>query len=233
LADPVTREREAIALLEAWPWESGTTVIGGYALAAYGAARHSVDIDFTLSSRARPEVTEWLEEREFRKRSLNAAAFQHVLRFERGDVCVDLLVDFVRDRHARVNVPEPWIAARPRRTPLVLLTGRVHALVRVARPEALWALKLQSGRPQDLTDLFAISEEPVAPEEVFRLFCTLMTPSLAAKLDRVLAALESPKIYNDSRSRLGLRDEPTVRDRWTRFLRRASSMVPHESPSSV
>jgi len=230
LTDPLTREREVIALLEEWPWESGSTVIGGYALAAYGAARYSEDIDLTLSSSARPSVTAWLEERGFRARARRANPLHSALRYDRSDVTIDLLVDFVMDREAKVEVPERWIAARPRIAQLILRTGRVRAPVRVARPEALWALKLQSGRPGDLTDLFAIAEEPVDAEEVLELFRLLMSPSLAAKLQKVLVLLESPKVYADSRSRLGARDDPKLRDRWTRFLRRAASMVPPGSP---
>src|ERR1700674_331355 len=205
---PIEREREIVALLEEWPWEPGTTLIGGYALAAYGAARYSEDIDFVISKDAHPRIEAWLRGRGFgpvpKHRPPSAQTFNDAVRLIHGDVTLDLLVGYVRDREARVEIPEEWISARPRKVQLDLLTSAVSKVARVARPEALWALKLQAGRDQDLTDLFAIAAEPVSSAEVRALFESLRTTSLLEKLACVETKLHDTRIYDDARSRLGL-----------------------------
>lgn len=71
------------------------------------------------------------------------------------EISVDLLVGYVRDRDARVDIPESWVSQRSNVRFLRIKTG-VTPVIPVARPEAIWALKLQAGRSQDITDLFAI-----------------------------------------------------------------------------
>lgn len=228
--DPIAREQAVIELLEEWPWRLSSTLIGGYALAAYGAARYSDDVDFVIPAESKSEITEWIGERGFRDvrgRATGARdGFAGALRYSKERVTLDLLIGFVRDREARADVSEKWISLRPRRTKLDLLSGSVRTLVRVARPEALWALKLQAGRDQDLSDLFAISKEPVRAEEVRDLFSDLTSEWLTAKLARVKAKLESPKLYEDSRSRLGLKDSESARAAWSSFRNRLCDMIP-------
>jgi hypothetical protein len=158
LNESKAREAEVIALLEEWPWDSGSTLVGGYALAAYGKARYSEDIDFTVPSEGSAALKSGLSERGFesikRSRPPSSRAFQGANRLSRDAVTIDLLVGFVRDREALVEIPEKWISNRYREVRLDLLTGGVNTPARVARPEALWALKLQAGRDQDITDLF-------------------------------------------------------------------------------
>jgi hypothetical protein len=143
-------------------------------------------------------------------------------------VTLDLLVGYVRDRDAKVEVPESWISLRCRNERLDLISGKLDRKIPIARPEALWALKLQAGRDQDLTDLFAISKVPVKSHEVRSLFQSLMVPTLAQKLRTVEMKLADEKLYNDSRSRMGLKAGTDVLARWKQFGERVSSMIPHE-----
>ena len=62
MTDQATRESAVIALLEEWPWKLGPTVIGGYAIAAYGAPRYSDDVDFVIPEDARGASEAWLRE---------------------------------------------------------------------------------------------------------------------------------------------------------------------------
>lgn len=230
LVDPSAREREVIGLLDEWPWESESILIGGYAAAAYGPARYSDDIDFVISKKSRKRIEEWLTGRGFVTatpgRRSRGQMFENAHRLVRRRVTVDLLVGFVRDREAGVDIPSEWVLLRPHRVRLDLLSGRVSVPSRVARPEAIWALKLQSGRDQDLTDLFSIAKEPMDSTEVVSLFRTLMSPSFHDKLQRVSRKLDAEKIYADARSRLGLKDSPGVRQQWERFRDRVASCVP-------
>lgn len=227
--DRNAREKEVIRLLDEWPWASSrATVIGGYALAAYGAARYSNDIDFTLPNGQFGGVEVWLASKGFeqRRRTLvPEVPFENAHRFKRDDVTIDLLIGFVRDREAVVDVPEHWVAMRPRKLRLELITGRTVERVTVARPEALWALKLQSGRPQDLIDLFSIRDEPTDEREVLELFESLQSRTLREKLAKVARNLSEPKLYNDARARLGMRNEPPVQAEWREYLEKARRMI--------
>lgn len=231
MVDPDAREAVVIQLLTDWPWRTGTTLIGGYSLAAYGGARHSIDVDFVVPSSGVAPVTDWLKERGYSEsvpRGRGGLPFANAQRFEREPVTVDLLVDFVRDREASVDIPEQWIARESLERPLVLLSGLVAKPARVARPEAIWALKLQAGRDQDLIDLFAISKVPVSAKEVRELFRSLAAPTLTAKLKRVLEKVGSNKLYADARSLLGIRDVKATQLRWERFCATVADMIPHD-----
>lgn len=230
MIDPASRERAVASLLEKWPWLLGSTLIGGYALAAYGAARYSVDVDFVIPEKARKPIERWLADQGFARRSRRPVkgkqAFEATSRLVNGDVTLDLLIGFVMDRDARVKVPEPWIAMRARHARLDLQRASISRKVPVARPEALWALKLQAGREQDLTDLFSILATPVKSDEVRALFQSLRTAALDAKLARVKSRVEDPKLYNDSRSRMSLKDTDATRKLWERFKYRVAAMIP-------
>jgi hypothetical protein len=232
LIDPVARERAVIALLEEWPWKLGATLIGGYAMAAYGAPRYSDDVDFVIPDNARNGSEVWLREHGFEdakgEKAKTTQVFEDAPRFSREEVTLDLLVGYVRDRDAKVEVPESWISLRCRNERLDLISGKLDRKIPIARPEALWALKLQAGRDQDLTDLFAISKVPVKSHEVRSLFQSLMVPTLAQKLRTVEMKLADEKLYNDSRSRMGLKAGTDVLARWKQFGERVSSMIPHE-----
>lgn len=234
MISPAVREAGVIALLEEWPWEFRTTLIGGYALAAYGAARYSDDLDFVVPAESGPRIEAWLRAREFAEargtRARSRQTFHGATRMSRAEITVDLLQGFVRDREAGVDVPEAWISLRPCRTPLDLLGGRVGKPVVAARPEALWALKLQAGRDQDLTDLFALLREPVKVPEVRALFESLNCETLGRKLTKVEERLGSPKLYVDTRSRLGLKDTLSTRTAWQRFRSRVHEMMPPRQP---
>ncbi|HEX9816754.1 MAG TPA: hypothetical protein VGB18_07225, partial [Candidatus Thermoplasmatota archaeon] len=150
------------------------------------------------------------------------------LRLERDDATIDLLAGAVRDRQAQVDIPYDWIARDARKIRLVLLEASTRGDVPVVRPEAFWALKLQSGRPHDLSDLFAIRGVTVSLDEVRQLFDRLWCPTLEAKLRTVWKTLNEPKQYQDSLSRTGagspIRKEN--KDAWVAFLNHARSALP-------
>ncbi len=112
MTDPDLREKEVVRLLDAWPFDKGTTIVGGYAIAAYGGARYSVDIDFVVSNQASDGVTDWLEGQGFSRRSKHRPTrpgFDQAIRFQKGGVTIDLLIGVVRSREAMVDIPEEWI----------------------------------------------------------------------------------------------------------------------------
>jgi Nucleotidyl transferase AbiEii toxin, Type IV TA system len=231
LTDLDARERTVLSLLDRWPWELGGVVIGGYAVIAYGPPRYSNDVDIVIPSAAAPSVRNWLrtEGLKITKRSVpNLQNFEgQVERYRSSPITLDLLANAVRDRDAGVDVPESWISMRARKMKLVTLSGRTAIDVPVARPEALWALKLQAGRPRDISDLFAIAETPFDVGEVENLFRDLLSSTLVNKLHSVRSRLGLRKSYVDSLSRRGLgkpSDPGNIR-RWERFVSTVNRII--------
>ena len=233
MIDPDERERRVIEVLGRWPTALAGVLIGGYAVAAYGRPRYSVDVDIVATTSAAEGWTGWLKglglalERAPRRfeQGKGTVAFQ---RWHDSTVVVDLLIGGVRDRRAETVISDDWIAREPRVLPLELLSGRLDGPVAVVRPEGLWALKLLAGRPTDLTDLFGISRQRVRLAEVRELFETLQSPPLERKLAFVASQLRDEKLYKDalSRLRLGSPGSEGNRAAWGRFLTMARSAMP-------
>jgi hypothetical protein len=229
--DPDVREGEALKLLDEWPWRLGGVVIGGYAVSAYGPPRYSADVDVVVPYGAARSVRSWLKQSGFRLEQhaipnpLNAEG--QVARFKTRMVTVDVLTGAVRDRDAQVDIPQSWIAKSPRLVRLQMVSGSTQTSVPVARPEAVWALKLQAGRDSDLSDLFAIADEPIDAEDICRLFLELRSDPFVAKLRKVRSKLDGHRLYADSLSRreLGRPSDPANRRRWSRFVRKADRIL--------
>jgi Nucleotidyl transferase AbiEii toxin, Type IV TA system len=229
--DPDGRERSALELLDAWPWDGGGVVIGGYAVCAYGPPRYSIDVDVVIPYGSARAIRSWLRERGFR---LEAHATPNpenyegqVERFGARGVTLDLLAGAVRDREAQVDIPEDWISLRPRKVRLQTMSARSGTEIPIARPEALWALKLQSGRDSDLSDLFAIAGEPVDTEEVHQLFLRIRSATLVAKLRAVRKKLAEERLFVDSLSRreLGRPSNPENRRQWSKFVSQVDAIL--------
>lgn len=233
MPDPAVREQATAELLDAWPWDLGGAIIGGYAVAAYGAPRYSDDLDIVVPVAALEPLVGWLEDdNKFDKEQVPADLMQNyagkVGRWARGELTVDLLPGVVRDREAQVDIPESWITRDPRRVRLVLLDASTRAEVPVVRPEAFWALKLQAGRPRDLGDLLSIQDEPMDTEEVQELFASLWCDTLTSKLHRVVASLDNDNVYHDTlsqRARGSPNRQENQRD-WTAFKRNVRACIP-------
>jgi len=232
LVDVAARERAVLSLLDEWPWDSGGVLIGGYAISAYGPPRYSVDVDVVIPAASAPGIRSWLRSVGFEltvHAVPNPQNYEgHVERYLSNAVTLDLLAGAVRDREAKVDIPERWIAKNCKRMILETLSGKTSHPIPIARPEALWALKLQSGRDLDLTDLFAISDQPADLAQVRLLFEQLATDSLSQKLRSVLTKLAERRLFEDSLSRRGLGspNSPQNVKRWERFTSRVRSIIP-------
>lgn len=232
MTGPADREKQAVDLLDRWPAELRGVLIGGYAVSAYGPPRYSVDLDLVVAGDTQEPMEAWLRGERFglekRWKSRAEASVAVVSRWRRGLIAVDLLAGAVRDREAAVDMPVSWVAKEPRMLRLVLLSASTAATYPVCRPQALWALKLQAGRPQDLSDLFVVSDVPAPLAEVRALFESLWCPSLRRKLERVTDRLRDEQVYRDACSRrsLGPPGAPRNRRAWEVFRRRVASVIP-------
>lgn len=221
--DPELRERASINVIDTWPWKLGGALIGGYAVSSYGKPRYSDDLDIVIPHGIYSQVHSWLDREGF---SLDKSTIPNpqnyegqVYRYSRDTVTVDILSGAVRDRDARVDIPATWVLKEPRIRRLVLLKGRTVREIPVARLEALWGLKLQSGRDTDLTDLFVLSQLKFDEKEVKQLFAELTCESLSAKLSEVRKKARQKKIYEDSMSGLEMKRTDRSRRDWERFCR--------------
>jgi hypothetical protein len=141
--------------------------------------------------------------------------------FESDEATIDIMIGRVTDRGTRVSIPEPEVSLASHRIRLELISGSTETQVRVCRPEALWALKLVAARDQDLSDLFAISEEPVEFGQVWAMLGKHQTPELVARLQQVPVRLQSRKIFLDALSARSMRTKGQVASQrgWERFAK--------------
>jgi Nucleotidyl transferase AbiEii toxin, Type IV TA system len=231
LVDRDAREKSTLSLLDRWPWERGGVVIGGYAVIAYGPPRYSDDVDIVIPAASSLEIREWLRTEGLRLHRHSTPNPQNfggqVERYKSADVTLDLLAGAVRDRDAKVDIPAEWVIQNSRIIRLVTLAGRTENSIPIARPAALWALKLQAGRPRDIADLFAMYDTPFDSEEVRALFQRLSSKSLLSKLQSVRSRLETRQLFVDSLSRrqLGSPSSPDNIRRWNRFVSLVDGIV--------
>lgn len=229
--DADARDRAALNLLDAWPWDLGGVVIGGYAVGAYGPPRYSIDVDVVIPYSSALGIRSWLRERGFRLERHSTPNPQNyegqVERFRASDVTLDLLAGAVRDRDAQVDLPQTWIAERPRLVRLETVSARSRSEIPIARPEALWALKLQAGRDSDLSDLFAISGAPVDTKEVRQAFIDVRSDTLVAKLREVRKKLDGEQLFVDSLSRreLGRPSDRKNQQKWSNFVAQVDRII--------
>ena len=85
-----------------------------------------------------------------------------------------------------------------------MLSASSTRKIPIARPEALWALKVHSGGDQDLYDLFAVMDQPTDDREVRELFERSAADPLSRKFQNVLSKLGEHRLFEDSLSRLKL-----------------------------
>ncbi len=224
-----SREKKILDLFDKWPWKIGGTLIGGYAIAAYGAPRYSKDSDIVIPSSLKSPLKTFLLEQGFKLEKsdhINPQDFEgEVTRYRNEEATVDLFVGYVRDRKAQVDISEQWISKNTKRIHLRTLTGTTAVPVNVARPTALWALKLQSGRDQDILDLFAIADVPIEAGEIISLFEGFNSKTLRERLLLTLERAQSVKLFQDAMARLQIKRTNESRKRWNLFCERVSDIV--------
>ena len=219
--DPVNRESKVLRLLDEWPWELGGVLIGGYAIAAYGKPRYSEDVDIVIPSAVLGKLEVFIYGQNFELENSSVPNPQNyegkVIRYRTEEMTLDVLVGYVRDREARVDIPEPWISMDHRNLRLITLTGGTRNKIPIASPEALWALKLQSGRDQDIIDLFSMFDVKIDGKRVIALFKGLKTNTLTDKLRKTSQKAHSNKLFEDSMSRLETKRTDKNRKKWISF----------------
>ena len=229
--DPAARESQVIGFLDAFPREIAPILVGGYAVAAYGPPRFSEDVDLALPAKSLERTESWLKDTGVKSRKTlevrQAAGTVSKLLISKGLVAGDLYFGGLRARESGAVIDYDWIAKRPTSQRLRLTTGTTNLPFPIARLEALWVLKLLAGRPQDVTDLFVMSEWPVDSSEVRSKLEGLENAQVRASLRKVEARLASDQEYHDSLSRRGLGSPRDTRNLnlWRKFKLQAMSYL--------
>lgn len=227
--DPEAREKKSLDLLNIIPWDTGAVVIGGYSILGYDVLRYSDDLDIVAPKNSLGALFKWFNYNGYQTVKTAIPNPQNYdgnfIRFSKDEVTVDLLIGAVRDRDAQVDIPASWITRSSVRKKVKGFNYSTSIDVRLARPEALWGLKIQAGRDQDLTDLYSIHDRKFKIGEVTDLFEELMSPNLKKKLTATRERVLSPKLYSDTRSKLGLKDTKGTRADWERYLKTVCSIV--------
>lgn len=221
--DPVAREGQVLGFLDSVPRKVKPVLIGGYAVAAYGPPRFSVDVDLIFPVAALEYTRKWLRmegvDSKETWRPAGARPPWVKLLIERDLLSGDLYFGGLRARDTGALIDYEWLALRPTATRLALTTGISGAEFPVARAEAIWVLKLLAGRPQDVTDLFAIFQWPVNLTEVGEKLKQLRDKRVEVGLKRLSNRLLSDKEYQDALSRRSLGSPANARNLslWSKF----------------
>ena len=204
-----------------FPWKSQATIIGGYSILGYGTLRYSMDLDLVIPKESSDEIIRWFTAKGFLVEKTAHPNPQNYdgayVRYRKEEVTIDLLIGAVRDRDAQVDIPAKWICKRPKMQRIEGLNHSTERKVPLVRLEALWALKLQAGRYQDISDLYSIFKMKFDKNEVIELFKSLGCKSLSEKLIAVKTKLNDSGTYPDIRSRLNFKDSEKNGLEWKRF----------------
>lgn len=204
-------------------------MIGGYAVATYGRPGYPDDVDIVVPDATHRELEAFIAGQGLmlEKRSIpNPQNYEgKVRRYGMEELTLDILVSCVRDREARVDIPESWISRNLIKQRLITLTGGTVNKISIIRPEALWAFKLQSGLDQDITDLFSISNVKINSNEIANLFRDLKSESLVEKLSKTLTKAQTGKLYGDSMSRMEFKRMDSRKKERTYFVNRLQYII--------
>lgn len=205
--------------------------MGGYAISAYGPTRFSVDVDLVFPSDQEAPASQWLDEAKvpYSRTYGRSRAFPALskLRLARASLSGDFYFGGLRARETGSVVDYDWIAKASRRVEIQLTTGRLRRPIAVARPEALWVLKLLAGRSQDRSDLFSIATEPVSIPEIREKISEFDSPVERAHLRSVRDEVLRGDDYADALSRreLGSPKLPRNQKMWRQFQDRVVDVL--------
>jgi len=207
VAKSLSRENEALAILEKMV-NAGLefTLIGGYAVAARGRHRYSVDCDIVVAELR--EFQKLLERQGYRMEKnsnlfhdiYGAESCRFIKNIEGNEVWVDIFVKSVVVRQTSAS----WSFEYLRRySSLADVTGAQREVrkVMVLEKEILIATKIHSARPQDIRDIVMLAiDSKVDWNKVARHTKRDRLEAVKKQIDSILIKLDDPKLSNDLKS---------------------------------
>lgn len=193
------REKAVLEMLAKIPNEN-VVLIGGYAVNAYVPPRFSIDCDLVVIDDDIGEVEATLKANGFVKSDAGDVPYGNYVRYVRAKekVSFDLLVNSVLDRDTGIvfgrDVFEKYSKTR-------VTVGRVAPVrieMRIADPELLFAMKLVSGRKQDVRDIFMLAGEDLNWGAVKEIVLDKCNDALIKKRINLIKRTIESKTYRDS-----------------------------------
>ncbi len=227
------RERETIRILRVLNRETGEFVlVGGYAVNALAIHRFSVDCDLVTSRETRPSIAGILKREGYAKdpnrpEEARWKVESYVKPLGRGSVGVDLYIDGSTCRQTEGAWSYKFIRKNSADAIVAGVTGSASS--RVAGRELLTALKLHSGRDQDLADIVLLSERANWKSVAAFAACGSLK-KVQSQLSSELARLGRTKFVSDLRSQFGLRADvtPLIKSA-SEGLRTVRDLLPNQS----
>ena len=207
VAKSLSRENESLAILEKIV-NAGLefTLIGGYAVAARGRHRYSVDCDIVVAELG--EFQKLLKRQGYRmvKNSdlfhdiYGAESCRFIKDIEGNEVWVDIFVKSLVVRQTSASWSFEYLT---RYSSLADVTGAQREVreVIVLEKEMLIATKIHSARPQDIRDIVMLAiDGKVDWNKVARHTKRDRLEAVEKQIDFVLSKLDDPKLGNDLKS---------------------------------
>jgi hypothetical protein len=208
------RETEIIRILRVLTEETdGFVLIGGYAVNAYGQHRFSVDCDLATNRDNTPVIdTALLREgyelwKDRFRPPIGVTMRVYRKSVARLPVAVDLSVDTVVSRSTHGTWTYKFIQENSVEAIVVGATDSTPS--RVAHRNLLVAMKLHSGRTQDLADVVMLSER-VDWETVAKYAACGSREQLIEQIDSAIREISSVRFVSDVKSSFAMRSDPAV-----------------------
>ena len=208
------RETEIIRILRILTEEAdGFVLIGGYAVNAYGQHRFSVDCDLATNRDNTPAIDNTLLREGYEvwkggSRPPLGVAIREYRKLLAGlPVSVDLFVNTVVSRATRGTWTYKFV--RENSVEAIVVGATDSTPSRVAERNLLVAMKLHSGRTQDLADIVALSER-VDWKTVARYAACGSKEQLLEQIESAIRDVSSARFVSDLRSSFAMRSDPML-----------------------
>lgn len=218
----VERENEALKVLEELSRPGlRLVVVGGYAVSAHARHRFSVDCDLVVRKRDLARVASVLKKLEFSKslersgfdREYGGAFVRYVKKVGGLPVSVDLMVDSLVSRDTDGAWSYDYILSHSTVANVPSIQSSVKC--RIPNRELLLAFKLHSARKADVRDIVMLDQN-VDWEEVVRHLDRGDPEKLGSSLNRVLRALEDPRLVDSLKGAFSVKGSVQVQIERTR-----------------
>jgi hypothetical protein len=189
-------------------------VIGGYAVNAYTLPRFSVDCDIVIKDRTELEkIEKSLLELGYTKEKNHSDEIPYGGNFERYGkelgqnfkVSMDILIREVFDRQTKVKFSADWVFDNSTLRNLRGKTISEQLNLRIANPDALFAMKLISCRQTDIRDIFFLISHTKDKENIKKEISARY--DLKDRLSKALNKINSKQFKDELQGVFGMIDD--------------------------
>lgn len=192
----VLEEREArcFEFLGGIPQGAAYVLVGGFAVSAYEFPRFSVDLDIVVDRAEAKVFADLAQKQGFVPDEVPPrwrGAMQRFRRGEKNPTHIDLLLDGLAIRQTGAFYPYAYLRDHSGQRAVTGFFVRHRAEAQVVERELLIALKIHSGRDQDVRDVLALCFEAPDWKKVLAHMRQGLTPELPAQVKSIADATSS------------------------------------------